>query len=225
MLLDRTALASSIEHTVLRPDATRTQIVTVCEEALAYGFAAVCVAPAWIALAREVLGENTGPRIATVIGFPHGNTLSFAKCCEAREALDRGAQDLDMVMAIGALRSGLSDEVREDVAGVVKEGRARTGVIVKVILETGFLTDEQIRDACRLVAEAGADFVKTSTGFGPRGATVKDVLLFREAIGDSLRIKAAGGIRDLAAARALLYAGANRLGCSASVAIMSELAS
>ena len=130
-----------------------------------------------------------------------------------------------MVMAIGALRSGFCDEVRQDIAGVVKEARMRSGAIVKVILETGFLTDEQTRDACRLVAEAGADFVKTSTGFGPRGATVKDVVLFREAIGDSLRIKAAGGIRDLATARALLEAGANRLGCSASVAILSELAS
>jgi len=211
-------IARMIDHTLLKPDATDAMIVRLCEEAAQYRFATVCVNPHWVPLAAKRLsGADVG--VTTVVGFPLGSTTSAAKAAEAREAAALGATDVDMVLNIGALKSGDADFVRRDVAAVVEA--CRGGAIVKVILETGYLTDEEKTLACRLVAEAGADFVKTSTGFGPGTATVADVALMRAAVGDALGVKAAGGIRDLAAARAMIAAGATRLGTSSGVAIVS----
>jgi deoxyribose-phosphate aldolase len=197
-------------------------IVRACAEAREHGMCAVCVAPVWVALAaRELVGSQV--RVASVIGFPHGNTLPEAKAREARLALDAGASELDMVLQVGALRSRDTALVRRDIAGVVRAARER-GAQVKVILETALLTEAEKRLACRLAEEAGADFVKTSTGFGPGGATQADVRLLREAVGDRLGVKASGGIRTLGQALAMVRAGADRLGTSASVAILAELA-
>jgi deoxyribose-phosphate aldolase len=216
-------LAKRIDHTLLRADATSSQIGTLCREAIDHGFATVCVAPSWVELVARLLSTTPAVRVATVVGFPHGDTLSQVKSFEARCVLEAGAHEVDMVMAVGALRSGDRRHVLSDIRGVVLAARRFEGALVKVILETGLLDDAQKRIACELALEAGADFVKTSTGFGPAGATVLDVALFREVVGDRMQIKAAGGIRDLATARAMLAAGADRIGASASVRILDEL--
>lgn len=220
--MTRRELAHRIEHSLLRPEATAAQVRTLCEEARRYGFAAVCVPPVWVARAARILaGERT--RIASVIGFPHGTTLAAVKAFEAEQVLDRGAHELDLVLHVGALRGGDDAAILDEVRAVVDVAHRQPRTVVKVILETGLLSDEEKTHAARIAASAGADFVKTSTGFGPGGASVHDVALLHRAVGDRLGVKAAGGIRDLATARALLAAGATRLGCSASVAIVSEL--
>jgi deoxyribose-phosphate aldolase len=222
-------LAATIDHTLLRPDATRNQIITLCNEAIEFRFATVCVAPVWVSLAANAL-RDTRPRVAAVIGFPHGNTLSEAKAFESTRVLEQGASELDMVLNIGALKMRDEHRVTEDISMVVNEARKCRGVIVKVILETSCLTDEEKRLACALAERAGADFVKTSTGFGLvvkaasgieiAGATDHDVTLLRNAVGSRLGVKASGGIRDWQTAIRMLDAGANRLGCSASVSII-----
>ncbi|MGH9442369.1 MAG: deoxyribose-phosphate aldolase [Thermoanaerobaculia bacterium] len=215
--------ARRVDHTALRPDATRQDVETLCREARDFRFAAACVAPVWVSLASKLLRE-TSSRVCTVIGFPHGTTLPAAKACEAREALEAGADELDMVVAVGLLASGDVDAVRRDIAGVVEAARRRPGAIVKVILETSLLSDAQKILGCRLAEEAGADFVKTSTGFGPGGATAEDVALLAKSVGGRLGVKAAGGIGSLDFALQLLDAGATRLGCSASVDLARDLA-
>jgi len=213
------SLARHIDHTVLKPEAARGDVEQVCAEALEFGFAAVCVPPAWLHVAvAAVAGTATVP--STVIGFPFGYTTTTAKVHETRDALAIGAREVDMVINIGALKCGDDDIVRADIAAVV-EAAAEAGVTVKVILETALLDNMEKRRGCRLAVAAGAAFVKTSTGFATAGATIEDVVLMREVVGTSLGIKAAGGIRDLAAAVALLDAGADRLGTSASVAIVN----
>lgn len=212
-----------IDHTALKADTTKDQIVRLCQEAREFGFGAVCVAPCWLPLCKAALAGSP-VTLTTVIAFPHGNTLSSAKACEATEAMAAGAQELDMVIAMGALKSDDRAAVLEDIRTVVDVARRRAGTVIKVILETALLTNDQKELVCRLAEQAGADFVKTSTGFAAAGATAVDVALLRRVVGNRLGVKAAGGICDLATAVAMIHAGANRLGCSASVAIMQELA-
>jgi len=215
-------IASLIDHTMLRPEATRADIVKLCGEARQYGFATVCVNPYWVPLAASELA-GSAVKVCTVAGFPLGATSTEAKVAEAAAALRAGAREVDMVINVGALRSGDLDTVKLDIQAVARVCHD-AGAIVKVILETALLTDAQKTTACRLAQAAGADFVKTSTGFGPAGATVQDVVLMRHAVGPRMGVKAAGGIRTLDDFRAMVAAGANRVGASASVKIVEAAA-
>ena len=212
-------LAALIDHTVLKPEAKRKKIQQLCEEARYYRFAAVCVNPVHVRYAAQLLAD-TPVKVCCVVGFPLGATLSSVKAYEAREAVRQGAQEVDMVMNIGALRDGDYELVRSDIEAVVS---AADQALVKVILETGLLTDDEKRQACLLAKEAGAAFVKTSTGFGPIGATPHDVKLMRDTVGSSMGVKAAGGIRTFKDALRLIEAGANRLGTSSGIAIVEGL--
>lgn len=216
--LDKEQLASYIDHTLLKPESTKEQIVTLCEEAKEYQFATVCVNPYWVATASEAL-EGSEVGITTVVGFPLGATSTFTKMAETRDALAAGATEIDMVLNVGALKSGDETTVLADMRGVVTA--AREQVVVKVILETGLLTDEEKKRACLLAKEAGVDFVKTSTGFGPGAATVEDIRLMREAVGSEMGVKASGGVRDTETALAMIEAGATRIGASAGIAIVT----
>lgn len=217
-VLSRSQLAALIDHTLLKPEATAAQIEQLCAEAVRYGFAAVCVNPAYVKLAVRLLRRSSIP-VCTVAGFPLGATLPEVKAYEAARALELGAREIDMVLNVGALRSGDEATVARDIRAVAKAVKAGGGLL-KIILETALLTDDQKRAACRIAKKCGADFVKTSTGFAGGGATVADVALMRQTVGPKLGVKAAGGIRSLADAQALIAAGANRLGTSAGVAIM-----
>lgn len=211
-------LAALIDHTLLKPEATASDIQKLCEEAKTYGFATVCLHPMWITLAsRILLGCRTQP--ISVVGFPSGATSSEAKAFETRQAIQCGAQEIDMVLALGALKSGDDPYVLKDMRSVVE---AATGRPVKVILETGALNTPEIVRACLLAQEAGASFVKTSTGFGPGGATVEAVQLMRQTVGPSMGVKASGGIRTYSDVLRMLQAGASRVGASASVSILLE---
>jgi deoxyribose-phosphate aldolase len=207
-----------IDHTLLKPEAVPAQIERLCGEALEHGFATVCVNGAWVTLAaRLVAGSGVG--IAAVAGFPLGAGSSEAKACEAADEVAAGATEVDMVINVGALKAGDDGLVAGDVAAVV--GAAGPEVAVKVILEAALLTDDEKVRACELAVASGAAFVKTSTGFGPGGATVGDVALMRRAVGQAIGVKAAGGIRSREQAEAMVAAGASRLGTSASVHILS----
>lgn len=210
--------ASLIDHTLLKPDAVRDDILKVCREAKEYRFASVCVNSYWTKLvAAELAGTNV--KVCTVVGFPLGATLPGIKVAETAAALDFGAREIDMVMNIGALRGDDYDAVRADIQGVVEQAHA-AGAIVKVILETALLADVEKAIACVLAQQAGADFVKTSTGFGPSGATAEDVALMRSIVGPNMGVKASGGIRTIDDFRKMIAAGANRVGASASVKIV-----
>jgi len=213
-------LARLIDHTALRPEASEREIEQLCREAGSWGFGAVHVNPAWVALAAELL-RGSDVQIGTVVGFPFGATLTSAKRAEAEAAIRVGARELDMVMNVGAMRSGHLELVRSDISGVVDVAHD-SGCTLKVILENAYLSDSQKVAACQIAKEAGADFVKTSTGFGPSGAREADVRLMREAVGSAMGVKAAGGIRTLRDALGMLEAGADRLGASASVSILAE---
>jgi deoxyribose-phosphate aldolase len=213
-------LASLIDHTLLRPEATRAQILQLCQEALQWNFAAVCVHSAWVPLVAEQL-RGSSVKVGAAVGFPFGANLTAAKCAEAEMAMQVGAQEIDMVMNIGAMRSGDTALVQADVRAVADLCHAR-GVPLKVILENAYLNRRQKVEACRLIRETGADFVKTSTGLATSGATVADVRLMRKTVGREMGVKAAGGIRTLADALRMLAAGANRLGTSAGPAILAE---
>ncbi|MBN9683224.1 MULTISPECIES: deoxyribose-phosphate aldolase [unclassified Corallococcus] len=216
-LVKASDLAPYIDHTLLKPEARTEDIVRVAEEARQYGFATVCVNSCHVATAARVLaGSNCVP--IAVVGFPLGAALSSAKAFEAREAIRAGAREIDMVLNLGALKAHDYQRVHQDIAEVVQ---ASHPVPVKVILETGHLTDEEKVVACALSKAAGAAFVKTSTGFGPGGATVKDIELMRAVVGDDVGVKASGGVRSAEDAVKLIRAGANRLGASASVAIVT----
>jgi deoxyribose-phosphate aldolase len=212
------AIASLIDHTMLRPEATRADIIKLCGEARQYGFATVCINPYWVPLAASEL-TGSAVKVCTVVGFPLGATSTEAKVAESAAALRAGAREIDMVINIGALRSGDTDTVKLDIQAVVRVCHD-AAAIVKVILETALLDDAQKITACALAQAAGADFVKTSTGFGPAGATVQDIVLMRHAVGPGMGVKAAGGIRTLDDFRAMVAAGANRVGASASVKIV-----
>jgi deoxyribose-phosphate aldolase len=210
-------MASMIDHTLLKPDATGEAIDSLCKEAREHEFAAVCVNPYYVRRAKRIL-EGTKVKVATVIGFPLGANTKEVKAFEAEDAVKNGADEVDMVINIAALKNGEYDLVRDDIKAVV--GATKDKAAVKVIIETCLLTDEEKIKACQLAKEAGADFVKTSTGFSTGGATVEDVKLMKETIGDSLKIKASGGIRDYKTAKAMVDAGASRIGASASIKIV-----
>jgi deoxyribose-phosphate aldolase len=216
---DPTSIASVIDHTLLKPEASREDILTVCAEAVANRFAAVCVNPLWTALVHSTL-KGSGVKTCSVIGFPFGATPTDVKVYEARGANLDGADEIDMVINIAAARANDRDTVFADIAAVAEAVHAG-GAILKVILETHLLSDEQKRMVCEAAAEAGADFVKTSTGFSGGGATVEDVALMRDAVGPQLGVKASGGVRSIDDARAMLRAGATRIGASSSVAIVN----
>lgn len=212
-------LARAIDHTLLKPEATPAQVELLCAEARQYGFASVCVNPSFVPLCARLLAESS-VAVCTVVGFPLGATTTETKVFETRQAIAQGAREIDMVIAIGRLKAGDYLAVFADIAAVVAACHAG-GVVCKVIIETALLTDAEKVAASLLAARAGADFVKTSTGFAGGGATVSDVALMRRAVGPRIGVKAAGGVRDRAAAEALLAAGATRLGASAGVAIVA----
>lgn len=218
--IDSRGLAGLIDHTLLRPDATREEILRVCIEARQYGFASVCVNGYWAALVRKELAGSS-VKTCVVVGFPLGATSTEAKVAEAEAMLRAGAQELDMVLNIGALRGRELDAVRRDIQAVIDSSHP-AGAIVKVILETALLDDEQKRTACLIAKDAGADFVKTSTGFGPAGATAEDVALMRAVVGPGIGVKASGGIRTSEDAKKMIAAGATRIGASASVKIATS---
>lgn len=214
------SIARTIDHTLLRPDATRDDILQLCREARQYNFASVCLNPYWVPVAAaELVGAEI--KVCTVVGFPLGATSTESKVAETEGALRAGAQEVDMVLNIGALLSD-EDQVVEEEFGLVAAVCHRAGAILKVILETALLTDPQKINACFLAKDAGVDFVKTSTGFGPAGATVEDVALMRRTVGPEIGVKASGGIRTLDDLLKMLDAGANRIGASASVKIMES---
>lgn len=217
-----TNIASYIDHTLLKAESTKEQIVGICREAAQYEFASVCVNPAWVETAASELQESK-VKVCTVIGFPLGASTSETKAFETQDAISKGAEEIDMVINIGALKSGNNDQVRKDIEAVVKA--AKDQAIVKVIIETSLLTDEEKVQACRLAKEAGADFVKTSTGFSTGGATAEDVKLMRETVGAELGVKASGGVRSLEDLQAMIDAGATRIGASSGVQIMQGLSS
>lgn len=209
-----------IDHTLLKPDAKRDQVKSVCDEAKQYGFASVCVNPSYIAFVAEQLkGSSVAP--CCVVGFPLGATMPEVKAYETEAAINSGAKEIDMVINIGAAKSGEWDAVKKDIEAVVRASRGRA--LVKVIIEACLLTDEEKVNACRAAAEAGADFVKTSTGFSKHGATLEDVRLMRNTMGTHIGVKAAGGVRDVKSANDMIAAGANRLGTSSGVAIAKAL--
>ncbi len=220
-MTDPKAIARLIDHTLLKPAATRDQIAQLCDEARTYRFASVCVNPAYVSLCAELLSAVEDVAVCTVIGFPLGATLPEVKAFEAERVIADGAREVDMVQNVGALKSGDVGLVQRDIAAVVAVAHAH-GALCKVILETALLTDDEKERACRIAQAAGADFVKTSTGFGPGGATVADVALMRRVVGPALGVKAAGGVRSLADVQAMVEAGATRIGASAGVQIMQE---
>lgn len=217
--MDLMTFAQSIDHTLLKPDATIDQLQKLCDEAKTHHFFSVCVHPSYIQASQKFL-KDSQVKICTVVGFPLGAMTTDAKAFETRQAVELGAQEIDMVVAIGAVKNGDWAAVEADIRGVVV---AANGQLVKVILETCFLTDAEKIKVCEISKAAGAQFVKTSTGFGSAGATVADVALMRQTVGPAFGVKASGGIRDWPTAKAMLDAGANRLGLSASVAILKEL--
>lgn len=212
------SIAKYIDHTLLAPDATKSAIEKLCKEASEYKFASVCVNSCWVSLAADLL-KDSSVKVCTVVGFPLGAMDTVSKAYEAAKAVENGADEVDMVINIGYLKSGMLDAVLEDIVAVRK---ATEGKLLKVIIETCLLTDDEKRTACELSEKAGADFVKTSTGFSKGGATLHDVELMKSVVGDSLGVKASGGVRDYATAKAMIDAGATRIGASAGIAIVRE---
>jgi deoxyribose-phosphate aldolase len=213
-------VASMIDHTLLKPEATRAEIETLCREAMDHHFATVCVNPAWVSLAASRL-HGRGVGVCSVVGFPLGATTPDTKHYETRRAIFDGATEIDMVINVGALKSGDLRVVERDIEAVAAPCR-EAGVVSKVIIEAVLLTDEEKVAACTLAKAAGADFVKTSTGFAKGGATVADVALMRRVVGEDMGVKAAGGVRDLEGLKAMVAAGASRIGASAGVRIVRE---
>ena len=216
----KAVVAATIDHTLLKPIATAEQIRELCAEARANKFASVCVNPVWVPLVAKEL-SGSGVAVCTVIGFPLGANATETKVEEAKLAIKHGAQEVDMVINVGALKSGDLRALEDEIRAVVKASAPKA--IVKVIIETCFLSDEEKRAACELAVKAGAHFVKTSTGFGTGGATAEDVRLMRKTVGGACKVKASGGIRSYHDAILMLEAGADRLGTSSGVAIIAEL--
>ncbi|NMC11828.1 MAG: deoxyribose-phosphate aldolase [Chloroflexi bacterium] len=213
-------LAKVIDHSLLRPELTEADVIAGCELAARYHTATVCVKPCHVKLSKELL-KNSDVMVSTVIGFPHGSNLTAIKVAEAQQAIDDGAVELDMVLNIGQLRSGKSDYVRDDIKAVCDLAHSR-GAKVKVILENAYLSDEEKILACKLSEQAGADWVKTSTGFAPSGATLEDLRLMRANVSEKVQVKAAGGVRTLSALLDVIDAGATRCGATATAAILDE---
>ena len=214
-------IASYIDHTLLRPDATADQVTQLCDEARSYGFAAVCVPPCYVQLAKERLGVGSLVKIATVVGFPLGYQHPKVKFLETHQAIEDGANEIDVVMNISFFKSGKYKEVENELSDLAKFCHMREAEL-KVIIETALLTEEEIVKACSICTSAGADYVKTSTGFAAKGASVEHIKLMRRVLPSKMKIKASGGIRTTAEAEALLRAGADRLGCSASIQIVTH---
>ncbi|WP_374723118.1 deoxyribose-phosphate aldolase [Peribacillus tepidiphilus] len=211
-------LARMIDHTLLKADATKAEIQKLVEEAKEYSFASVCVNPTWVKTSAELLKETPEVKVCTVIGFPLGATPTEVKAFEAKNAIENGATEIDMVINIGALKDKQYEIVENDIKAVVEAAKGKA--LTKVIIETSLLTNEEKEIACQLSVKAGADFVKTSTGFSTGGATVEDVALMRKVVGPNIGVKASGGVRSLEDAKAMIKAGANRIGASSGVAIM-----
>lgn len=211
-------IAGMIDHTLLSAVSTEKDILRICEEAKQYRFATVCVNPYWVPVAAKSLA-GSGVGLTTVVGFPLGASRTAIKAAEAADAIEAGATEIDMVLNVGALKSGDADAVLQDIEAVVRACKGKAPV--KVIIETCYLTDDEKRQASLLSKQAGADFVKTSTGFGTGGATVEDIALIRHVVGPEMGIKASGGVRDLEGARKLIQAGATRLGASSGIAIVT----
>ncbi len=214
------AIAAMIDHTLLKPEATREDVARLCAEAREFEFASVCINPCWVTFAAQALA-GSAVRVCTVIGFPLGANETRTKIAEARYALSDGSQEIDMVQNVGALRSGDLELVRKEIAELAEAAHS-SRAILKVILETCLLTEEQKVTSCHLAMQAGADFVKTSTGFSTSGATIDDVKLMRRTVSDSMGVKASGGIRSFPALRDMVAAGANRIGTSSGVGILRE---
>ncbi len=213
-------LANMIDHTLLKADATRDQIEKLCDEAREYAFKSVCINPYYVSLCSDLL-KGTNVEIATVIGFPLGNNTEEVKAFETKNAIENGATEVDMVINIAALKNADYDTVESDIRAVVDMAKGKA--LVKVIIEACYLTDDEKIKACELSMKAGADYVKTSTGFGTGGATVHDVAIMKSVVGDKLGIKASGGVRDYETSMKMIEAGATRLGASAGVEIISSL--
>lgn len=211
-------LAKMIDHTALKPDTSKEQIVTLCEEAKEYKFASVCVNPTWVETTAELL-KDSGVDICTVIGFPLGANTPETKAFETKDAIDKGATEIDMVMNVAALKDRDYELVERDIRAVVEAAKGKA--LTKVIIETCLLTDEEKERACRLSVQAGADFVKTSTGFSTGGATVEDISLMRKVVGPTIGVKASGGVRSKADAEAMIAAGATRIGASSGISIVN----
>jgi len=215
-------IAKMIDHTLLKADATKEQVKTLCEEAKQYSFASVCVNPTWVQYASELLA-GTEVKVCTVIGFPLGATTSATKAFETTNAIENGATEVDMVINIGALKDKNYELVKEDIKAVVDAAKGKA--LTKVIIETSLLTDEEKEKACVLAVEAGTDFVKTSTGFSTGGATVEDIALMRKTVGPDIGVKASGGVRSSEDTEKMIAAGATRIGASSGVAIVNGLTS
>lgn len=213
-------ISSMIDHTILKAEATIEAVKTLCEEAMEYKFAAVCVNPCHIEYCNELL-KGSDVKVATVIGFPLGANTKESKAFETIDAINKGADEVDMVINIGALKDKNYNLVKEDIESVVKA--ANGNAIVKVIIETSLLTDDEKKKVCELSLEAKADFVKTSTGFSTGGATIEDVMLMKSIVGNNMEIKASGGVRDLETAKAMIEAGATRLGTSSGIKIVTNI--
>jgi deoxyribose-phosphate aldolase len=218
MFQNASHLAQVIDHTLVRPDATLDELTAACRDAKKYGFACVVVNSGHVVRARELL-SGTLVKVCSVVGFPHGANTTTVKIVEAMEAMKNGASELDFVANIGMVKSGRYDAVEIDIKNIIAMTPQK---VHKVILETGLLTEDEIIRVCEIAMRAGAEFVKTSTGFGPRGATVEDVRLIRRIVGSVCRVKASGGIRDLASLTSMIEAGAERIGTSSGPAIMEE---
>lgn len=218
--MNKLELARYIDHTILKPDAKEGEVIKLCREALEYKFASVCVNASNVKLADSFL-HGTEVKVCTVVGFPLGATTKETKAFEAAQAIENGAAEVDMVINIGALKSGKLDAVFEDIKAVADACKGKA--LLKVIIETCLLTDEEKVTACELSKKAGADFVKTSTGFSSGGATASDIALMRRTVGPEMGVKASGGIRNLESALKMIEAGATRIGASASVSILNEL--
>ncbi len=214
-------LASYIDHTQLRPEATAAQVLQLCDEAIKYNFAAICIAPCYVQMAKERLGVGSTVKLATVVGFPLGYHHSKVKFLETHQAIADGATEIDVVMNISAFKSGKYDEVENELSDLAKFCHLKEAEL-KVIIETAYLDESEIIKACELCVNAGVDYVKTSTGFAAKGATLEDVKLMRSVLPKSMKIKAAGGIRTYEDAVAFIKAGADRIGCSASIQIVTH---
>lgn len=216
---DIVEIAKMIDHTLLKPDATDSDIKKLADEAKEYGFASVCVNPCHVKLVADAL-KGSDVKVCTVIGFPLGANTTETKIFETKEAISNGANEIDMVLNIGKLKSGDYDYVKKDIEAVTKAAKSFGEIVVKVILETCYLTDDEKVKACEITVDAGADFVKTSTGFGSGGATVHDVELMRKTVGENFGVKASGGVRTADFAKEIVKAGANRIGTSSGIQIV-----
>lgn len=214
--MNKNELAKMIDHTILKPEATEKEVEKLCNEALEYNFASVCINPSMVEKAAEML-KGSDVKVCTVIGFPLGATTTEVKAFETEDVIKKGATEVDMVINVGKLKEGNLDYVKKDIEAVVNAAKGKA--LTKVIIETCLLTDEEKVTACKLSKEAGADFVKTSTGFSTGGATAKDIKLMRETVGEELGVKASGGVRSLEDAELMIENGASRIGASASIAI------